>query len=129
MARNQGQSLIQLVRPGSASLGKISPTAASTTDALGDRAYKLTRLQRGRQIFGDPGHQAHLVSFHRTEHNDPGPELIPELVGRVSQGPRIDPVDARGIFPDGALDATFDRWWDFFERRRDGDRSTSATSH
>ncbi len=32
----------------------------------------------------------------------------------------LDPVDARDIFPDGALEATFDRWWDFFERRRDG---------
>ena len=38
----------------------------------------------------------------------------------------LDPVDARGIFPDGALKATFDRWWAFFERRRDGEEDWDA---
>ncbi len=32
----------------------------------------------------------------------------------------LDPVDARTILPPGALDATFEKYWDFFTARRDG---------
>ncbi|MEP7028316.1 MAG: discoidin domain-containing protein, partial [Candidatus Eisenbacteria bacterium] len=32
----------------------------------------------------------------------------------------LDPVDAETVLPPGALEATFERYWDFFRKRRDG---------
>ncbi len=41
----------------------------------------------------------------------------------------LDPVDAGEVLPDGALRATFERYWNFFERRRDTDEWEAYTPY
>ena len=41
----------------------------------------------------------------------------------------LDPVDAGDVLPAGALERTFERYWDFFVRRRDTDLWTDYTPY
>ena len=41
----------------------------------------------------------------------------------------LDPVDAGDVLPAGALERTFERYWDFFARRRDTDVWTDYTPY
>ena len=97
--------------------------AVFIADALGE---DTTRFAASRDAFARD-----LAASYRRAMAMRGIDYLPGSVELGDFDPTsvsiaLDPVDARGIFPDGALKATYDRWWDFFELRRDGDEEWEA---
>jgi hypothetical protein len=93
--------------------------AVFIAEALGE-AEAATRFAASRDAFaGD------LAASYRRAMQMRGIDYLPGSVELGDFDPTsvsiaLDPVDARDIFPDGTLEATYDQWWAFFERRRDG---------
>jgi hypothetical protein len=99
--------------------------AATLGGALG-RAEEARRLGAIRDTFArDLG--ASIAAAMAAHHVDyvPGCADLGDF-DATSTAIALDPAQAQGILPPGALERTFDRYWKFFTDRRDGRESWEA---
>ncbi len=93
--------------------------AVYVAEALGE-TEAAARFNTIRDAFaGDLGASYHQAMARRGIDYLPGSVELGDF-DPTSVSIALDPVDARDVLPEGALEATFERWWDFFEQRRDG---------
>jgi hypothetical protein len=93
--------------------------AVYVAEALGETA-EATRFAAIRDAFA-----ADLSASYRRTMAVHGIDYLPGSVelgdfDATSVTVALDPADAREVLPEGALEATFERFWAFFVHRRDG---------
>ena len=102
--------------------------AVFVAEALGERA-EARRLARLRDAFA-----ADLAASYRLAMAKEGLNVLPGSVelgdfDPTSVSVALDPVEAGAVLPAGALERTYDRYWTFFEARRDGDAWNDYTPY